>query len=121
MLEILKKLDLKSLSRCSQVNQRFNNIAHDALLYTRLNLKPYWNYIDAAVLNGFASKCQYLERLDLSWCGNYSVITPQDFIKFLQTSGSSSLTHLRLNCCHFVNDAVIEEISRICKNLTGNF
>ncbi|XP_011500212.1 PREDICTED: F-box/LRR-repeat protein 4 [Ceratosolen solmsi marchali] len=116
VLKIFKNLDLKSLNRCSQVNRHFNNIAHDALLYTSLNLKPYWYCVDTFVLNNFANKCQYLQRLDLSWCGNYNTIKSDDFIGFLQSSGST-IMHLRLNCCHFVNDAVIEEISQTCKNL----
>ncbi|OXU26929.1 hypothetical protein TSAR_005576 [Trichomalopsis sarcophagae] len=116
ILKIFKHLDLKSLSRCSQVNRHFNNIAQDALLYTSLNLKPYWHCVDAAVLNSYVSKCQYLQRLDLSWCGNYDTISSENFVAFLQSSGAT-LTHLRLNCCRFVNDTVIEEISRICKNL----
>lgn len=100
------------------MNRRFNNIAQDSLLYTSVNLKPYWYCVDAAVLNGFVSKCQYLQRLDLSWCGNYDSMSPENFVAFLQSSGTT-LTHLRLNCCRFVNDSVIEEISRICKNLKG--
>jgi F-box/leucine-rich repeat protein 4 len=118
VLKIFKNLDLKSLSRCSQVNRHFNSIAHDTLLYTSLNLKPYWYCVDTAVLNSFISRCQYLQRLDISWCGNYNTIKSEDFIVFLQSSGST-IIHLRLNCCHFVNDAVIEEIAQTCKNLKG--
>lgn len=118
MLKIFKYLDLKSLGRCSQVNHHFHNIAHDALLYTSLNLKPYWHCVDATVLNNFIPRCQYLQRLDLSWCGNYDTINSTDFIAFLKISGST-LTHLRLNCCRFINDVVIYEISQICKNLKG--
>ncbi|CAK9798352.1 F-box/LRR-repeat protein 4 [Anthophora plagiata] len=116
VLKILKNLDLKSLCHLSRVNRHFNNIARDALLYTSLNLKPYWHCLDTSALNSLASRCHYLQQLDLSWCGNYSMIKYQDFIKFLHTSGTL-LTHLRLNCCQFVNDAIIFEISKVCKNL----
>ncbi|CAB0038139.1 unnamed protein product [Trichogramma brassicae] len=116
ILKIFKYLDIRSLCRVSQVNRHFNNISRDCLLYRSLNLKPYWHCIDASVLNNLTSKCQYLQRLDLSWCGNYDMISSDNFIAFLQSSGDS-LTHLRLNCCKFVNDAVIEKISSICKNL----
>ncbi|KAL7300445.1 hypothetical protein TKK_0006797 [Trichogramma kaykai] len=116
ILKIFKYLDIRSLCRVSQVNRHFNNISRDCLLYRSLNLKPYWHCIDASVLNNLISKCQYLQRLDLSWCGNYDMISSDNFIAFLQSSGNS-LTHLRLNCCKFVNDAVIEKISSICQNL----
>lgn len=118
MLKILKNLDLKSLCRCCQVNRHFNNIARDALLYTSLNLKPYWNCIDANALNTLASRCQYLQKIDFSWCGNYNTIAPKDIQDFLATSGSQ-LTHLRFNCCQFVSNSVLVMVSVICRNLKG--
>ena len=120
ILKILTYLDLKSLNSVSQVNRYFNGIAHDSLLYTSLNLKPYWPCIDVAVLNNLASKCQYLCKLDLSWCGNYDQISSDNFITFLLTCGSS-LTNLRLNCCKFVTDPVVQEVASTCKNIKGSF
>ncbi|XP_016913970.1 F-box/LRR-repeat protein 4 isoform X2 [Apis cerana] len=116
VLKILKNLDLRSLCCLCRVNKHFNNIARDALLYTSLNLKPYWYCLDTAALNSLAPRCHYLQQLDLSWCGNYNMIKYQDFIYFLRISGTV-LTHLRLNCCQFVNDSIILEISKVCKNL----
>lgn len=116
VLKILKNLDLKSLCRCCQVNKHFNNIARDALLYTSLNLKPYWHCIDTNALATLASRCQYLQRIDLSWCGNYNTITSRDIQDFLTSSGSQ-LTHLRFNCCQFVSNSVILKVSVICRNL----
>ncbi|OAD59843.1 F-box/LRR-repeat protein 4 [Eufriesea mexicana] len=116
VLKILKNLDLRSLCCLCRVNRHFNNIARDALLYTSLNLKPYWHCLNTSALNSLASRCHYLQQLDLSWCGNYDMIKYQDFIYFLHTCGTV-LTHLRLNCCQFVNDAIILEISKVCKNL----
>ncbi|XP_014487327.1 PREDICTED: F-box/LRR-repeat protein 4 isoform X1 [Dinoponera quadriceps] len=116
VLKILKNLDLKSLCRLCRVNKHFNNIARDALLYTCLNLKPYWHCLDTQALNNLAPRCQYLRQLDLSWCGNYNMFKYQNIVSFLNSCGSL-LTHLRLNCCHIVNDIVIYEVSKICKNL----
>lgn len=118
VLKILKNLDLRSLCNCCKVNRHFNNIGRDALLYTSLNLKPYWYCIDTAALNYLTPRCQYLQRLDLSWCGSYNTIEPKDIIAFINTCGTL-LTHLRLNCCHFVNDTVMAEISTSCKSLKG--
>ncbi|XP_012256957.2 F-box/LRR-repeat protein 4 [Athalia rosae] len=116
VFKILKNLDLKSLSRCCQVNRHFNNIAQDALLYTSLNMKPYWYCVDGKTLNTLSSRCQYLQRIDLSWCGNYNTITSKDIQDFLTSSGTQ-LTNLRFNCCQFVNNSVILKVSVICKNL----
>ncbi|XP_046627361.1 F-box/LRR-repeat protein 4 isoform X1 [Neodiprion virginianus] len=116
VLKILRNLDLRSLCRCCQVNRHFNNIARDALLYTSLNLKPYWYCIDTSALETLASRCQYLQRLDLSWCGNYNTITSKDIQEFLTSSGNQ-LTHLRFNSCQFVNNSVILKVSMICRNL----
>ncbi|XP_033326339.2 F box and leucine-rich-repeat gene 4 [Megalopta genalis] len=116
VLKILKNLDLRSLCCLCRVNKHFNNIARDALLYTSLNLRPYWYCLDTLALNYLAPRCKYLQQLDLSWCGNYNMIKYQDFIHFIHTSGTL-VTHLRLNCCKFVNDAVILEISTVCKDL----
>ncbi|XP_066596983.1 F-box/LRR-repeat protein 4 isoform X2 [Prorops nasuta] len=118
VLKILKYLDIKSLCRLCRVNKHFNNIAQDALLYTSLNLKPYWHCLNSNALDYLLPRCQYLQRLDLSWCGNYGMIKYDDVTRFISAFGSS-LTHLRLNCCQFVNDNVIFEISRTCKNLKG--
>lgn len=116
----MKNLDLRSLCRLCRVNKRFNSIAQDALLYTRLNLKPYWHSFDVHALSSLAPRCRYLRKLDLSWCGNYNMLNYQDIVNLLSTCGSL-LTHLRLNCCRVVNDCVIFEISRVCKSLKGTY
>ncbi|XP_034937072.1 F-box/LRR-repeat protein 4 [Chelonus insularis] len=116
ILKILSNLDLKSLSRISRVNKYFNMIAQDTLLYTSLNLKPYWYCFNTRTLELFIPKCQLLRRLDLSWCGNDNFLQSQNIANFFTLCGHH-LTHLRLNCCQFVNDSVIETISTTCEYL----
>lgn len=118
IIKILKNLDLKSLCRLSRVNKYFNNLAQDPMLYTRLNLKPYWYIINTEALNYLAFRCKYLQQLDISWCSNLSVY---DFEKFLDTCDLCLLTHLRLNCCVYINDFAMLKISMICKNLKGMY
>ncbi|KYM94755.1 PREDICTED: F-box/LRR-repeat protein 4 [Cyphomyrmex costatus] len=113
IMRILRNLDLKSLCCVSRVNKHFNNLAQDHLLYTSLNLKPYWYIINTKALNYLAPRCKYLRRLDLSWCNNFFVF---DLDKFLDTCGNL-LTHLRLNCCSQIDNKAIYQISKICKNL----
>lgn len=113
IIKILKYLNFKSLCHISRVNKHFNNLTQDPLLYTRLNLKPYWYIINSKALNYLAFRCKYLKQLDLSWCDSFSV---PDLEKFLDTCGSL-LTHLRLNSCLYIDDVAMLKISTICRNL----
>lgn len=117
IIKILKYLNFKSLCHISRVNKHFNNLTQDPLLYTRLNLKPYWYIINSKALNYLAFRCKYLKQLDLSWCDSFSV---PDLEKFLDTCGSL-LTHLRLNSCLYIDDVAMLKISTICRNLQGMY
>ncbi|XP_065203649.1 F-box/LRR-repeat protein 4 [Planococcus citri] len=118
ILKIFSYLDLVSLSRCARINSHFNSLATDSLLYTSLNLKPYWHLVNANSLDILSSRCEYLQRLDLSWCGSFPTdVSPKIFCEFIENCGKS-LTHIRLDCCQFVCNCCIEMISQICKNLT---
>lgn len=116
ILKILKNLDLKSLYRISRVNKYFYNLALDPLLYTSLNLKPYCHSFNVRTLYNLSLRCKYLKKLDLSWCGNHGMLSSKCVKSFLNEHGSL-LTHLRLNCCIYVDDSVIYEIAITCKNL----
>nr|BDI00198.1 Fbxl4 protein [Gryllus bimaculatus] len=113
ILYIFGFLDLVSLCRCAQVSRHFYDLANDGLLYTELNLKVYWNYVTPCALNSLSHRCQYLQKLDLSWCGSMQVLRPADFISFITRCGKQ-LTHLRLNSCKFIDDRCIYKISKYC-------
>lgn len=116
ILKILSYLDLVSLCRCAQVNQHFHELATDALLYVELNLKAYWYCITPTALECLKTRCQYLQKLDLSWCGSRDVIKPQDFISFMSHSGGQ-ITHLRLSSCNFIENRCMKVIAATCMNL----
>ncbi|XP_069676083.1 F-box/LRR-repeat protein 4 [Periplaneta americana] len=116
VLKIFGHLSLLSLCRCAQVSRRFHDLATDSLLYTELNLKVYWYCVTAAALQSLSKHCQYLQKLDLSWCGDFNHITSDDFIDFIEECGSQ-LTHLRLNSCKFVDNPCIVKVAMKCKNL----
>ncbi|XP_071568868.1 F-box/LRR-repeat protein 4-like [Temnothorax nylanderi] len=116
---ILKYLDMRSFCRMSKVNKRLNNLTRDPFLFTSLNLrnlkKEYSNdssFCYDKTLFYFASKCKYLQQLDLT----ASCISAPDFVNFLQSCGDG-LTHLRLSRCNFVDKLSLLKISEICKNL----
>ncbi|XP_043498038.1 F-box/LRR-repeat protein 4 isoform X4 [Polistes fuscatus] len=108
VLKILKNLDLKTLCRLCRVNRHFSNIARDALLYTSLNLKPYWYCLNDHALKYLIPRCQYLQRLDLSWCGNYNMISDRNFVDFIHSCGM----HDRLNV-----DEIAIELGNSCLKL----
>ncbi|XP_071643394.1 F-box/LRR-repeat protein 4-like [Temnothorax longispinosus] len=119
ILIILKYLDMRSFCRMSKVNNRLNNLTQDPFFFKCLNLrnlrKEYSrdsSFCYDKILSYFASKCKYLQQLDLT----ASCISAPDFVNFLQSCGDG-LTHLRLNRCNFVDKLSILKISEICKNL----
>ncbi|KAL0268823.1 UNVERIFIED_CONTAM: hypothetical protein PYX00_010636 [Menopon gallinae] len=116
ILKILSYLDLSSLRCCAQLNRHFLSLCNDSFLYTRLSLRPYWSKITDDALMSLTKKSQYLQQLDLSWCGSYDMITSAVFKKFL-TSCCENLTHVRLNCCKFVTNCVLKVLAETCSQL----
>ncbi|KDR23668.1 F-box/LRR-repeat protein 4-like isoform X2 [Zootermopsis nevadensis] len=116
VLKIFGYLSLLSLCSCAQVSRRFHDLATDSLLYTELNLKVYWYCATSAALRSLSKRCQYLQKLDLSWCGDFVHITSGDFVDFIEECGSQ-LTHLRLNSCKFADNRCAMKVSDKCKNL----
>ncbi|XP_071568059.1 uncharacterized protein [Temnothorax nylanderi] len=97
LLKIFKYLDVVTLCRMNEVNnRRFDILTRDPLLYTRLNMR----YISSDkymfdIFCYFTPRCKYLQQLDLTGC-NFDV---NDFVNFLDYCGRR-LTHLRLSDCN---------------------
>ncbi|XP_018566119.1 F-box/LRR-repeat protein 4 [Anoplophora glabripennis] len=115
ILHIFQYLDLKSLSRCAQVNKRWSEAAADPVLYQNLSLKPYWYLVNCSTLEHFMNKCKTLRKLDLSWCGN-EVDGFAEQLKMFLRKGCTTLTHLSLGNCEYVNIEIMVEVSA-CKEL----
>ncbi|KAF6209124.1 hypothetical protein GE061_014867 [Apolygus lucorum] len=116
VLRILSNLDLVSLCRCTKVNKHFYRLASDAMLHTAINLKPYWHSVNYKTLEYLSPRCKYLQKIDLSWCGNYGQISPMQFISFIEKCGKQ-INNLRLDCCKFINDDCVKQIAVSCRNL----
>ncbi|XP_071556207.1 F-box/LRR-repeat protein 4-like [Temnothorax nylanderi] len=116
LLKIFKYLDLVTLCRMNEVNnRRFDILTRDSLLYTRLNMR----YIKSQkymsdIFCYFTPRCKYLQQLDLTG----SDFDVNDFANFLNNCGRR-LTHLRLcyECIDVDLNPVLLEISETCKNL----
>ncbi|XP_075978453.1 F box and leucine-rich-repeat gene 4 isoform X2 [Anticarsia gemmatalis] len=109
ILCVMKYLDIQSLCRCAQVNKHFNRLASDAILYRSIDLRPYWHCVQSQVLVTLSMRCKFLQKLDLSWCGSHRMIQSNYVVNFLKDSGAE-LTHLRMNCCKFVDNSVLRAI-----------
>ncbi|CAG9786605.1 unnamed protein product [Diatraea saccharalis] len=119
ILCVMKYLDMQSLCRCAQVNRHFNRLASDAILYRSIDLRPYWHCVQSQVLMTLSMRCKFLQKLDLSWCGSHCMIQCNYIVNFLRDSGVE-LTHLRLNCCKFVDNTVLRTIVETCAFLQGS-
>ncbi|CAB3261282.1 unnamed protein product [Arctia plantaginis] len=109
ILCVMKYLDIQSLCRCAQVNRHFNRLASDSILYRSIDLRPYWHCVQSQVLITLSMRCKFLQKLDLSWCGSHRMIQANYVVNFLKDSGAE-LTHLRMNCCKFVDNSVLRAI-----------
>lgn len=133
ILKILGYLDLPSLLRMAQVCRRFNQLTSDQLLYTRLSLRPYWStFCDSQLLN-LANRCDRLQYFDLSWCGNYGMISAEVLNRYyfyffksdslimvlsrFVTERGSGLTHIRLNCCKFAGNLTMKALAETSRQL----
>ncbi|XP_013143957.1 PREDICTED: F-box/LRR-repeat protein 4 [Papilio polytes] len=116
ILTIMKYLDMQSLNRCAQVNHHFNRLALDSILYRCIDLRPYWHCVKSQVLDILSTRCKFLQKFDLSWCGSHCMIQSQYVTKFLKQN-CTELTHLRMNCCGFVDNSVLMSIADSCAYL----
>ncbi|XP_048478464.1 F-box/LRR-repeat protein 4 [Plutella xylostella] len=116
ILHILGFLDLKSLCRMAQVNTHIGHLACDPSLYKTLDLKPYWHCADNELLYTLLDRCEHLRKLDLSWCGSHKMMKAGEVGMFIRTRGRD-LTHLRLNCCKFIENHLFISIIETCHNL----
>ncbi|XP_054708353.1 F-box/LRR-repeat protein 4-like [Uloborus diversus] len=113
---ILSYLDLQSLCCTAKVSRVFREVCYDPVLYRDLNLQLYWHLVDESALKNLEPRLNSLRNMNLSWCGGQGRITHPYFIKFLETK-CCNLTSLNISCCPFVNNHVLNAISKCCPSL----
>ncbi|KAL1492484.1 hypothetical protein ABEB36_010734 [Hypothenemus hampei] len=123
MFKIFDYLDLRSLSRCAQVNKRWNLIASDLHFYQEVDLKMYWNKFNIDTLGKLKEKLQIVRKLDMTWCNDYPgsfdyqvTLEYQDILINILEGTKDTLTHLCLNHTHFSSKVTMEQIFK-CPNL----
>ncbi|XP_065897557.1 F-box/LRR-repeat protein 4-like [Dysidea avara] len=116
MQGIFQYLDIISLARASQTCSLFLKHCYDPLLFTELDLQPFWTTVDDVALQGLQSRCTQLQHLDLSWTGAGGLITEKELCNFLKQCGESLIT-LRLACCQYIGKLTLETIVKECPGL----
>ncbi|CAH1788414.1 unnamed protein product, partial [Owenia fusiformis] len=121
---ILSQLDLVSLSNVAQTCRRLWKLSYDPLLYTELNLQPHWCQVSDTALQGLSTRCGYIQRLSLSWCGPHHSsrksnppFTEEGCTRFIQGC-SEQLSSLHLSSCNFLTGNSLEDIVNNCRNLS---
>jgi F-box/leucine-rich repeat protein 4 len=116
LFKIFSYLNLYSLVQCSQVSKLFKGVASDPLHYAEVNLKPMFYCVTNDTLKYLFSRTHYLQRLDISWCGNYGKMSPKVLRSFLCGRGLQ-ITSLIMSNCHVVTQEVFGQLGNSCPNL----
>uniref|UniRef100_A0A182MI47 F-box domain-containing protein n=1 Tax=Anopheles culicifacies TaxID=139723 RepID=A0A182MI47_9DIPT len=115
IFKICTYLDIKSLRNVEKVSAAFHDVVRDSRLYREVNMRPYWMVMNSHLLEWLGDRCANIRKLDLSWCGLFSMITESDLQRFLKRHGRS-LTHLRLNSVGFRR--ATDFVMSLCPNVT---
>ncbi|KAI5626424.1 F-box/LRR-repeat protein 4, partial [Silurus asotus] len=113
---IVSHLAVPDLCRLAQSCKLLQRHCYDPLQYIQLSLQPYWSRLNDLSLAHLKSRCTLLQRLNMSWTGNRSAISPTGFCSFIRACGAS-LVCLELSCCHYVNGTCLEAIAQTCTSL----
>ncbi|KAL1492364.1 hypothetical protein ABEB36_010622 [Hypothenemus hampei] len=119
LYNIFDHLDLRSLSRCAQVNKRWNSVASDLHFYQEVDLKMFWDKINGKNLRKLKNKLQIVKKLDMTWCNDSTLIRRNEYFNTLISileAAKDTLTHLCLNYTNRISEEAFEQIFE-CPNL----
>ncbi|XP_071803527.1 F-box/LRR-repeat protein 4-like [Asterias amurensis] len=113
---IFGDLELPDLCRVAATCKLFKKHCYDQLLFLELDLQPRWHMVNVRTLEGLKGRCEHLQKLSLSWCGDWEAITPEPFSRFISDCGANLLC-LRLAACVFLTAKNINVIASTCQQL----
>ncbi|KAL1492366.1 hypothetical protein ABEB36_010624 [Hypothenemus hampei] len=119
LYNIFSYLDLRSLSRCAQVNKKWNSIASDLHFYQKVDLKMYWNKFNIDTLGKLKEKLQIVRKLDMTSCNDFTLIRASEYhdnLTSIVEKAKNTLTHLCLNHTNCVSEVTMQQIFK-CSNL----
>lgn len=113
---IFTYLEIPDLCNAASVCKLFHQSCYDALQFMDMDFRPYWHMVTDATLDGIRNRCSQLQRLSLSWCGDWGMISPKSFNRFVSECGSQ-LQLLRLSACRFTTFENLKTIASTCTQL----
>lgn len=81
LLTIFSYLDLVSLFKVGRTSKLMYDISTHPLLYSEVNLRPYWHLVNDDTICTLAKRTSLLKKLDMSWCGIFGSIDRTEFKK----------------------------------------
>ncbi|KAL5264246.1 hypothetical protein ACHWQZ_G005365 [Mnemiopsis leidyi] len=115
IMKILGFLNVDDLTRSSRINKLFHRLSRDPVLYTCINLRPFYRVLfDQSILN-ISKCCSVIQKLDLSWLGSNNQISTSTLCSFLRNV--PYLSELRLSACQMLASSVLETLAIYCSNL----
>ncbi|KAL1492458.1 hypothetical protein ABEB36_010710 [Hypothenemus hampei] len=116
LYNIFNHLDLRSLSRCAQVNKRWNSITSDPRFYQEMDLKMYWYKFSIDTVEKLKEKFQIVRKLDLTWFTNMAY--PVLYNKQEKLQYNAILIKLELGSWKRLTDEDLVPILTQCKKLS---
>ncbi|XP_072038828.1 F-box/LRR-repeat protein 4-like [Amphiura filiformis] len=113
---IFTYLEIIDLSTAAATCKLFKQYCYDALQFTELDFQPYWYQVRDRNLDGLSNRCSQLQKLSLSWCGDWGMISTQAFSRFTSKCGTR-LQCLRLSSCRFLTVESFQTIAQKCTQL----
>ncbi|ESP03193.1 hypothetical protein LOTGIDRAFT_224605 [Lottia gigantea] len=113
---ILQYLDLTDLCHLAQTCRLLEKYCYDPLLYTELNLQPYWTQVRDSTLAGLQSRSSAIQKLNLTWCGKGGILTDSGLQQLLPVC-NTNLTGIILSSCKFVDSTTLKLLTQHCPNI----
>ena len=115
IMKILGFLNVDDLTRSSRINKVFHRLSRDPVLYTCLNLRPFYRVLFNHSLMNISKCSSAIQKLDLSWLGSNNQISTSTLCSFLRNV--PNLSELRLSSCQMLASSVLETLAIYCSNL----
>lgn len=113
---IVSYLDLFSLCRLACTSRLMQKQCYDPLLYSELDLQPYWHKVIENTLSGLKCRCKSLQKLRLSWCGNCGRLSSTSVVNFVSACGRH-LSCIQLSNCKFLDNDFLATLAQSAPQL----
>ena len=110
---ILTYLDLRTLFNLRATCKHFYDICSDEYFFQRLDLQPYWHFVNDDLIELLSSLTNDVKMINFSWLKLSSKLVLENFF----VNSCQSLITLKLDNCLFVDEEILKIIGINCLNL----